>query len=288
MRAVRLSRCAPPCATSHSDAPTVAGRHEEQAAGDREDHESEEGNLRSVGEWQVSTGLPWYHPTHRAGPQARASRSLRALRKPAAHEPCTHAARVRLSHTPRRCANRQQPRAKPPPYLFVQKLDEVDNDGKLIKWCVGHFTKEHTVACYHGAWYVVTQKGREWLTVPKANYKRSEADVYNAYAKNRTTAQPTEHSHTQLTTHTHTHTHPCSQGSIALRDPRVAGAQGAQGHEVQVLRREAVVAAPAAHPQLLYPRARVSAVPCDGTCNAPRANRRMKTAVRKVDVQTAV
>ena len=43
--------------------------------------------------------------------------------------------------------------------------------------------------------------------MPKANYKRSEADAYNAYAKNRTTAQPTEHSHTQLTTHTHTRAH---------------------------------------------------------------------------------
>ena len=155
----------------------------------------------------MSTGLPSYHPTHPAGPQARASRSSRALRKPAAHEPCTHAAHVRLSHTPRRCANRQQPQAKPPPYLFLQKLDEVDNNGKLIKWCVGHFRKEHTVACYHGVWYVVTQDSKDWLVVPKANYKRSEADAYNAYAKNRTTAQPTEHSHTQLTTHTHTRAH---------------------------------------------------------------------------------
>ena len=114
---------------------------------------------------------------------------------------------MRLSHTPRRCANRQQPQAKPPPYLFLQKLDEVDNNGKLIKWCVGHFRKEHTVACYHGVWYVVTQDSKDWLVVPKANYKRSEADAYNAYAKNRTTAQPTEHSHTQLTTHTHTRAH---------------------------------------------------------------------------------
>ena len=180
MRAVRLSSCAPPCATSHSAAPTAAGRHAEkgQAAGDREDHEIEEGNLRSVREWQVSTGLPSYHPTHPAGPQARASRSLRALRKPAAHEPCTHAARVRLSHTPRRCANRQQPQAKPPPYLFLQKLDEVDNDGKLIKWCVGHFRKDHAVACYHGVWYVVTQTKANYIVVPKANYKRSEADAY--------------------------------------------------------------------------------------------------------------
>jgi hypothetical protein len=57
-------------APSHSGAPTAAGRHE-QAAGDREDHESEEGNLRSVEEWQVSTGLPSYHPTHRAPASAR-------------------------------------------------------------------------------------------------------------------------------------------------------------------------------------------------------------------------
>ena len=131
----------------------------------------------------MSTGLPSYHPTHRAGPQARASRSLRALRKPAAHEPCTHAARVRLSHTPRRCANRQQPQAKPPPYLFLQKLDEVDNDGKPIKWCVGHFTKEHAVACYHGVWYVVTQTKNHYVVVPKANYKRSDADAYNSCAQ---------------------------------------------------------------------------------------------------------
>ena len=155
----------------------------------------------------MSTCLPSNHPTHPAGPQARASRSLRALRTLAAHEPCTHAARVRCSHTPRTCANRQQPQAKPPPRLFVQKLDEVDNDGNIIKWCIGHFQKEHAVACYHGVWYVVTQDSKSWHVVPKANYKRSEADAYNACAKNRTPAQPTEHSHTQLTTHSHTLAH---------------------------------------------------------------------------------
>jgi hypothetical protein len=242
VRAVRLSSCAPPCATSHSAAPTAAGRHAEkgQAAGDREDHEIEEGNLRSVREWQVSTGLPSYHPTHPAGPQARASRSLRALRKPAAHEPCTHAARVRLSHTPRPCTNRQQPRAKPPPYLFVQKLDEVDNDGKPIKWCVGHFTKEHTVACYHGAWYVVTQTKNHYVVVPKANYKRSEADAYNSCAQIEPSPASTEHR--QPHPADHTHTFHCSQGIVARRDRRVAGAPGAEGQEIRVLRHEAIVA----------------------------------------------